>query len=112
MIQTLMRMKTIVNKTDLFSEDMPSKIIKGFPYVKRHCKYCEQGLSIWKAFHIINNEEIYKAIFICLNKNCESYDEEARDAYVRVYYSSQLAYDLLNRKLSIDPRSIYEGLNK
>jgi hypothetical protein len=100
----------MVSKSDLFSEDVPSKIIKGFPYPERFCKYCEEPLQIWKAFHIQETPELYKVIFICLNKDCESYDEEARDAYVRVYYSSNEAYDILNRKLVQDPRSIFEGL--
>jgi len=34
-------------------------------------------------------------LFICMNDKCEAFDEPARKAYAKVYYSSEQAYDQL-----------------
>lgn len=95
----------MISKEDLFSEHTPGKFIKGFPYPERFCTYCKEPLKLLKTIHIVDEPEHYKAIMICLNKDCGSYDEEAREAYVRVYYSSQYAYKRLELYLVKDPRS-------
>lgn len=101
-----------ISKEDMFSEDIPSRIIKGFPYPERFCRYCQRQLLIWKAFHLQDEIDQFKVAYICLNSECDSYDEEARDAYVRVYYSSNYAYEKLNFKLMKDPRDIVKELRK
>lgn len=101
-----------ISKEDLFSENMPSHIIKGFPYPERFCKYCEQPLTIWKAFHVQGCMEMFKVAYICLNHDCPAYDEDEREAYLRVYYSSPEAYDILSTKLMTDPRDIATELRK
>lgn len=71
------------------------RIIEGFPYAERYCAYCEELLSLSNAAHIYDAPEHYKAMLVCYNTECGYYDEECREAYVRVYYSSQMAYDKL-----------------
>lgn len=71
-----------------------TKVIKGFPYLERYCPYCEQELSVENAFHAPENEEVFKCLYQCLNPECGAYDEEGNMAYVRVYYSCKLAYEL------------------
>jgi hypothetical protein len=84
-----------MNKTNMFSTDIPNRFIPGFPYAIRYCPYCERKLEILKAVHLMDQEENYKVVFICHNSECPSYNEEAKDVYIRIYYSSQLAYDIL-----------------
>ena len=69
-------------------------IIESFPYPERFCRYCEQQMEICNAIHLKDNEEVFKCIYQCYNDDCESYDEEGNMAYVRVYYSSELALQL------------------
>lgn len=76
-------------------DDIAARVIEGFPYVDRHCPYCEQECSLTDAVHLMDTPEHYKALFICNNKKCGAYDEDARKAYARVYYSSQEAFDAL-----------------
>lgn len=94
-----------MNRDDFFEEDMPNRIIPGFPYAKRFCPYCERELQILKALHIMDQEEHYKAILICDSPLCDAHDEEARKAYLRVYYSSEFAYKALETvMITKDPR--------
>lgn len=69
-----------------------NRIIPGFPYVERFCPYCERLLDLENAIHLPGQEEVYKAVFMCHNTNCGAFDEEARKAYVKVYYSGNLAF--------------------
>jgi hypothetical protein len=66
-----------------------------FPYTKRHCPFCERELTLVEAIHIQETPEDYKALFICFNNQCGAYDEDARQAYARVYYSSERAFHML-----------------
>jgi hypothetical protein len=67
-------------------------LIDGFPYAERYCPYCQRECTVVDAIHIQEEPEHYKALFICFNGNCGAYDEEARTAYARVYYSSDFAF--------------------
>lgn len=48
-------------------------------------------MSLVKTLHLIDRPENYKAIFVCYNKSCQAFDEAAERAYVKVYYSSEIA---------------------
>ena len=76
-------------------DDIFSHIIKDFPYVERFCPYCDLPCTLTDAVHLQATPEHYKALFICNNPQCGAYDEEARKAYARVYYSSEDAYHAL-----------------
>lgn len=69
------------------------RVIDGFPYPQRNCPFCERILEILNAVHLQGDEEIFKALMICRNPNCGVYDEPAKTAYLRVYYSSELALE-------------------
>lgn len=64
-----------------------AKIIPGFPYPPRFCPFCQRQLEVINAIHKTGEEEIFKAIMICENPECGAFDEEAKKAYARVYYS-------------------------
>jgi len=101
----------MTTRDDIFMENQPHHVISGFPYVERYCKYCNNKLKIYRAMHIQDQLEHYKAVLICDNRDCEAYDEECREAYVRVYYSSQFAFDKLSGVVAFqDPRSLYPDL--
>ncbi len=72
------------------------RVIPGFPYVSRNCPYCQEPLTMVNVTHVLGEEEHYKAIMICYNGNCGYYDMPCREAYVKVYYSSQRAADELS----------------
>jgi hypothetical protein len=78
--------------TDFFRNGLISNIIPLFPYVERHCPYCEQPCELVDAIHLQEEPEHYKALFLCQNDKCECYDEEAKSQYARVYYSSEPAF--------------------
>lgn len=95
----------MISKENLFSEYVPNRIIPGFPYVERYCPYCERLLKVYRAIHIQDMEEHYKAVLICDNPDCGAYDEETKEAYIRVYYSSEFAYKTLELIMGPDPRT-------
>lgn len=67
------------------------KIINGFPYPERFCPYCSAVLVLKKAVHIEDHEELFKAVYYCMNGECQVYDEPARKCYALVYYSDNVA---------------------
>jgi hypothetical protein len=67
-----------------------------FSYKELFCPFCERELTIVEAIHIENHLEHYKGLYICFNPECGAYDYEARKAYVKIYYSSQEAYNTLD----------------
>jgi len=80
-----------------------------FPYPVRECPFCEHPLFIVRALHLTNIEH-YKCIMVCLNKQCKAktfgraariigFDHQIQWAYVRVYYSSELAQNTLDSAL-------------
>ncbi len=62
-----------------------------FIYPERYCPFCEHPLVTVNAVHWDLDPQIFKCIMICDNKDCEAFDEEARQAYCKVYYSSDEA---------------------
>lgn len=78
-----------------FPPELLSNVIPGFPYVTRHCRFCEQPCQLIKAVHLQGEPEHYKALFICQNPQCECYEEEPHMQYARVYYSSDQAFRAL-----------------
>lgn len=72
-----------------------NEMIPGFVYAIRMCPYCEQELELVNVVHVQSVKENYKAIMICFNDRCPYYDGPCREAFVKVYYSSQLAADIL-----------------
>lgn len=95
---------TRVNIYDVFRNGLLPKKRTNFPYAQRFCPFCEKELTLVEAIHIQESLNDYKALFICFNKDCGAYDEEARQAYCRVYYSSNEAYQVLEQA-----RIIVEG---
>lgn len=70
-------------------------VLPGFPYAQKYCPYCERELVIENTAHVGDYLEHYKAIMICTNTNCPYYDSPCREAYVRVFYSSEIAAQAL-----------------
>lgn len=78
-----------------FRGDLLGKPIPNFPYPDKYCTYCNKKCQLVDAIHVAKSPEIYKALYICMNDKCEAFDEPARKAYAKVYYSSEEAYDQL-----------------
>ena len=73
--------------------------IPGFPYPERYCPHCEQQLVIETSCHMFDNPEHFKVIYQCHNLNCIFLDNVTHRAYVRVYYSSDLAEENMYKML-------------
>jgi hypothetical protein len=86
-----------MNYAEFFNQGLIGRIIPAFPYVTRHCPYCDLLCELVEAIHIQDEPEHYKALFLCQNGFCGAFDEEARSQYARVYYSSDEAF----RKLEV-----------
>jgi len=86
-----------VSLEQIFSSGLMEHRIQGFPYPEKFCVYCNKPMTLVKTLHVIDAAEHYKAIYVCYNASCEAYDEEAERAYVKVYYSSELAAENLDR---------------
>lgn len=84
-----------MNLSHFFRGELLGKPINGFPYPDKYCTYCNKKCRMVDAIHVAESPEIFKALFICENEKCEAYDEPARKAYVKVYYSSEEAYQRL-----------------
>lgn len=67
------------------------RVIENFPYPQRFCPFCEREITVVNAAHSIDEPIIYKCIYICDNPKCGAFDEEAKKAYARVYYSCEEA---------------------
>jgi hypothetical protein len=78
---------------DYFRDGLLPQLRGNFPYPERFCPYCERELTLIEAIHIQDHLEHYKALYLCLNTECGAYDEAAGQAYARVYYSSNEAYN-------------------
>lgn len=78
-----------------FRGQLIGKRIKNFPYPEKRCRFCNKKCELVDAIHIAERPEEYKALFICMNNSCPCFDEEARAAYAKVYYSSDEAYQTL-----------------
>lgn len=84
-----------MNLSEFFRGQLIGKTISGFPYPSKYCTYCNKECKLVDAIHVTDSPEIYKALYICMNDMCEAYDEPARKAYAKVYYSSEEAYQQL-----------------
>lgn len=68
------------------------RVIKDFPYPEKICPYCLKTLVVVNAVHWHEDQYQYKALYLDPNPECPVYDEGARKAYARIYYSSEDAY--------------------
>ena len=92
-----------VNILDYFRNGLLPQKRNNFPYPERFCPFCERELSLMEAIHIDGHLEDFKALYLCLNKDCGAYDEAAGQAYSRVYYSSNEAYaSLENARIVVE----------
>ena len=66
---------------------------KDFPYPDKTCPYCGQILVPVNAIHLVQDMYQFKALYLDKNINCPAYDEGARLAYARIYYTSQEAFE-------------------
>ena len=69
------------------------RVIPDFPYPDKSCPYCNKLLTVVNAIHYENDKYHYKALYLDPNPRCPVYDEEAKKAYARVYYSSEEAFE-------------------
>ena len=69
------------------------KIIKDFPYPVKVCPYCLKELKIVNAIHWQGDDWQFKALNLDPNPKCPVYDEGAMQAYARIYYSSEDAFE-------------------
>lgn len=67
------------------------RVIPDFPYPEKVCPYCLKPLVVVNSIHY-EDKYHYKALYLDNNPNCPVYDEGARKAYARIYYSSPEAY--------------------
>ena len=105
-----------MNLSEFFRGELIGRIIPNFPYPDKYCTYCNRKCQLVDAIHMVSDPASYKALYICKNDKCEAFDEPARKAYAKVYYSTQEAYDNLeihriwyNRKQLPVDLSQYEG---
>lgn len=89
-----------VDIKEYFRNGLLSQKRKDFPYKELNCPFCERELTMVEAIHIESELEHYKALYICFNPECGAYDEAARRAYAKIFYSSPEAY------YSLDPYRI------
>lgn len=82
----------------IFRGELIGGRIANFPYGEKKCRYCNKNCELIDVVHIYDRPEHYKALYICQNRSCACYDEEARKAYAKVYYSSDEAYQKLELK--------------
>jgi hypothetical protein len=68
------------------------QLIKDFPYPVKVCPYCMKEMKVVNAVHYEPDKYQYKALYLDPNPSCPVYDEGARKAYARIYYSSEDAY--------------------
>jgi hypothetical protein len=65
---------------------------KDFPYPEKLCPYCNWKMVPVNAIHWQEDVYQYKALYLDNNPNCSAYDEGARLAYARIYYTSEDAF--------------------
>jgi hypothetical protein len=81
-----------LSKINLENASLIGRLIKDFPYPEKICPYCSNKLTIVNAIHWEEDPYHFKALYLDPNPECPIYDENARCAYARVYYSSNEAY--------------------
>ena len=68
------------------------RVIPDFPYPTKLCPYCNSKLVVANAIHYEHDKYHFKALYLDPNGKCPVYDEGARKAYARIYYSSEEAF--------------------
>lgn len=68
------------------------RVIPDFPYPEKICPFCFKKLVVVNAVHY-EDKYHFKALYLDSNPNCPVYDEGARKAYAKVYYSSEEAFE-------------------
>lgn len=69
------------------------RVIEGFPYPEKICPYCFKKMVVVNALHWEGDKYQYKALYLDPNADCPVYDEGAMQAYARIYYSSEDAFN-------------------
>lgn len=69
------------------------RVIPDFPYPEKLCPYCNAKLVVVNAVHWHEDPYQFKAVYLDPNPKCPIYDEEALQAYARVYYTSEDAFN-------------------
>ncbi len=69
------------------------RVIPDFPYPVKLCPYCNKKLIVVNAVHWQGDEYQFKAVYLDPNPVCPIYNEEAMQAYARIYYSSEDAFE-------------------
>lgn len=69
------------------------RVIPDFPYPEKLCPYCNAKLKVVNAIHYEQDKYHFKALYLDPNPKCPVYDEGARKAYARIYYSSEEAFE-------------------
>jgi hypothetical protein len=87
---------TEIDYDTLFSTNLVQTRFSNFPYAEKFCAYCNKNMTLVKTYHLADFPADYKAIYVCYNSSCEAYDEPAQRAYVKVYYSSELAASMMD----------------
>lgn len=82
-----------IKTVDTTNSYLIGNIIKDFPYPEKVCPYCNTVLKIVNAVHWQEDPYHFKALYLDPNPDCPVYDENARSAYARVYYSSDEAFN-------------------
>ncbi len=67
-------------------------LIDNFDYPEKICPYCFKPLVPVQAIHWVEDKFQYKSLYFCSFAECPVYDEGAKKAYARIYYSSEQAY--------------------
>lgn len=83
---------SLTNPYDV-QEIIMGKVLDKFPYPTKICPYCMKELTVVNAIHWEKDIYQYKALYLDPNADCYVYDEGARQAYARIYYSSEDAYN-------------------
>ena len=68
------------------------RVIEDFPYPEKLCPYCNAKLVVVNAVHYQEDPYQFKALYLDPNIKCPVYNEGARKAYARIYYSTDDAY--------------------
>jgi len=68
------------------------RVIPDFPYPEKICPYCFKKLVVVNAIHY-EDKYHFKALYLDPNPKCPIYDEGARVAYAKIYYSSEEAFE-------------------
>lgn len=86
-------MRVQIKKIDDTDGTVVGRVIENFPYPEKTCPFCNSSLVVVNAIHWQQDQYHFKALYLDPNAKCPVYEEGARRAYARVYYSSQEAFN-------------------